>query len=101
MFIEQKINGETLRMVSEHGSYDQLTACGLKTVANQMKLQRLITKDSKSAVSMHKKDATTSGRFPGRKLSKAELNELSPEDRRVYIMKYVFIHNYNYPCNYY
>ena len=95
IYTEQNADGETLLMVSMQGSYDQLKACGLKTVADQMKLQKFITKSSGSAISNCKSDST-SGQFPGRKLTKAELNALSPEDRRVYIMKYVSTHNYSY-----
>ena len=38
IYTEQNVDGGTLKMVSEHGSYDQLKVCGLKTVADQMKL---------------------------------------------------------------
>ena len=37
IYIEQNV-GDTLQMVSGQESYDQLKACGLKTVADQMKL---------------------------------------------------------------
>ena len=63
IYTEQNVDGETLLMVSMQGSYDQLKACGLKTVADQMKLQKLITKSSGSAISNCKSDST-SGQFP-------------------------------------
>ena len=96
IYTEQNVDGDTLQMVSEQGSYDQLKVCGLKTVADQMKLRKLITKDSRSTVSMCKSEATTLGEFPGRKFIKPELNELSSEDIKVYIMKYVSTRNYSY-----
>jgi len=78
-------------MVAKEGSLEQLKACGLHTVADQMRLRKLIHGQMKDfAVSSCKKDITCTvpPKFPGRKLTKAELNELqSPEDRRVYIMK--------------
>lgn len=74
-------------MVAEQGSFDQLKACGLATVGDQMKLRKLIkSKGSAALISSCKKDISTTS-FPGHKLTKVELNELSPEDRRVYIMK--------------
>ena len=39
---EQKINGEGLIMLATKGSQDQLIACGLKLVGDQLKLTKLV-----------------------------------------------------------
>lgn len=39
---EQKINGEGLIMLATKGSQDQLIACGLKLVGDQLKFTKLV-----------------------------------------------------------
>ena len=65
--IEQNIDGETLVMVAEQRSIDQIKAYGFATVADQMRLRKLVqTQDSKSVGSSYRKDITTPARFSGR-----------------------------------
>ena len=74
-------------MLAKEGSLDQLKACGLKTVADQMRLRKLVvkktTKHTDMSIPPPEKD-----KWPGRKLTKLELKEIaSPEERRIYLMK--------------
>ena len=44
LFTEQGIcDGESLALLCQHGSMEQLKACGLKIVSEQLKLRKLIT----------------------------------------------------------
>lgn len=76
-------------MVAKEGSLEQLKACGLYTVADQMRLRKLVYKHTENATSTPFKTKNSSTfKWPGRKLTKKELKEIPlPEDRRVYIMK--------------
>lgn len=96
VFLEQEVDGETLLMLCTAGSIDQLHACGLRTVKQQMKLRKLsfssptpnsASSDVGSSISALSGNSDLS-RSPAsdRKLTKAELNALSPEDKRVYLM---------------
>ena len=43
-FVEQEVDGgETLFMVAEYASTEQLNACGVTTLRRQMKLKKLVT----------------------------------------------------------
>ena len=43
-FVEQEVDGgETLFMVAEYASTEQLNACGMTTLRRQMKLKKLVT----------------------------------------------------------
>lgn len=91
LFIDQNIDGEVLEMVAKEGSLDQLKACGLKTVADQMKLRKLVVKKTTSSDRSPPPSERYSGsrsKWPGRKLTKLEMKEIaSPEERRIYLMK--------------
>ena len=49
-----------------------------------MKLKKLVVKKSSSSTPPPEK---IHSKWPGRKLTKNELKELLPEDRRIYLMK--------------
>ncbi|KAL5474081.1 hypothetical protein EMCRGX_G028655 [Ephydatia muelleri] len=49
-FEEQEIDGETLLMLCKTGTTDQLKACGLETVKDQLKLKKLIQGSEKTSV---------------------------------------------------
>ena len=92
-FLEQDVDGDTLLMLSTTGSIDQLIACGFRTVKQQMTLRKLLP--SRCSSSMLMSAGSSSGSTasisaaspqPSRKLTKNELNNLSPQDRCVYLM---------------
>ena len=85
---EQEIDGETLLMLCKTGTIDQLKACGLETVKDQLKLKRLIQGSEKTSVVAVTEQVAcgTSCIELNRKLSLSELGKISPEDRRIYLM---------------
>ena len=85
---EQEIDGETLLMLCKTGTTDQLKACGLETVKDQLKLKRLIQGSEKICVVAVTEQVAcgTSCIELNRKLSLSELGKISPEDRRIYLM---------------
>ena len=88
------MDGDTLLMLSTTGSIDQLIACGFKTVKQQMTLRKLLASccSSSMVVSVCSSDGSTTSLSvsaspqPSRKLKKQELNDLSPQDKSVYLM---------------
>ncbi|KAL5506628.1 hypothetical protein EMCRGX_G008324 [Ephydatia muelleri] len=87
-FEEQEIDGETLLMLCKTGTTDQLKACGLETVKDQLKLKKLIQGSEKTSVVAVTEQVAcgTSCIELNRKLSLPELGKISPEDRRIYHM---------------
>lgn len=87
LFIDQNIDGEVLEMVAKEGSLGQLKACGLKTIADQMRLRKLVVKKTtstdRSTPPPEKYKLSGGGsKWPGRKLTKLEMKEIaSPEER--------------------
>ena len=81
-------------MFCTSGSMDQLYACGLKTVQQQMQMRKLLLNSSHayagSSVSGTDSCVTTVPESPpahDRKLKKKELQKLTPEDKRIYLMQ--------------
>ena len=94
IYVEEAVDGNTLLMLVTMGSMEQYKACDLATVKDQMKLRKLIgslshppvdasSQSSASQSSSSSYSATTPSRG---KLSKKMLWELTPEDKRVYLM---------------
>ena len=85
---EQEIDGETLLMLCKTGTTDQLKACGLETVKDQLKLKKLIQGSEKTSVVAVTEQVAcgTSCMELNRKLPPSELGKISPEDRRIYLM---------------
>ena len=93
-YLKQDVDGETLLMLSTTGSIDQLVACGFKTVKQQMTLRKLLASCSSSSMVMSSMAAGSSSAStasissgspspqPSRKLTKQELNSLSPQARQ-------------------
>ena len=88
------MDGDTLLMLSTTGSIDQLITCGFNTVKKQMRLRKLLAPSSSS--SMFTPVSSSGGSTSvvvvspstptSRKLKKKELNDLSPQDKTVYLM---------------
>eukprot|EP00731_Ephydatia_muelleri_P004054 Em0002g230a len=75
-------------MLCKTGTTDQLKACGLETVKDQLKLKKLIQGSEKTSVVAVTEQVAcgTSCIELNRKLSLPELGKISPEDRRIYHM---------------
>lgn len=89
--LDQDVDGDTLLMLSTCGSIDQLVACGFKTVKQQMMLEKILASTcSSTAGSVGSSSGSTVSVAvspqPPRKLKKKELNDLSPQDKTVYLM---------------
>ena len=89
LFAEQEVDGETLISLGTCASVDQLAACGLKTVKQQLALKRLVQSSSTTTHPM----STANNRVikaerggKARKLTREEIKALPPEERRVYLM---------------
>ena len=83
--IEQEIDGETMVTCA---SMEQLQACGLKTVKLQMRFRKLTS----SAVDSTNSGSTVSGTVSstptrGRKLTQEGIKALTPEQKRLYLMR--------------
>ena len=90
---EVGVNSETLLMLTSMGSVEQYKACGLLTVKDQLRLRKLIGKQcqspsqEQSSASDQSSASSTTHATPSRgKLSKKFLQDLTPEDKRVYLM---------------
>ena len=85
------MDGDTLLMLSTTGSIDQLRACGLKKVKQQMTLKKLLGSCCSSSVVISSSGGSTTSSVsmspqPAKKLTKKELDALSPQDKSVYLM---------------
>lgn len=77
----QKIDGKSLLLLSKKATREQYEACGLMTVADQLKLTTLVNASAD--------EASTCVITPvkAKKPSKAQLNEISDMNRRIYKTK--------------
>ena len=87
------MDGETIQSLVQSGSMEQFKYCGFTKVRDQLKLRKLLTGDhepspsSKSVASMAN-NITIQVSSNG-KLSLAEMKKLTPEEKSVYLIKYV------------
>ncbi len=99
---EQDIDGDTLQMLLACGTMEQLCACGLKTIKDQMKLRKLFanlksdcqgspaglsTPTSTLSLSGSSSSSSPRGDVGDRKLSLKQLKALSPEEKQLYLIK--------------
>ena len=96
---EQEVDGETLLMMINCATVEQLQACGLKTVKSQMLFRKLVgvltAKACGSSMCMsspgmpttysNSSDCATPSRR--QKLKMKEIKLLFPEEKRLYLMK--------------
>jgi len=84
------VDGETLQMLADNGSMDQLKSCGFIKVKDQLKLQKLLGGDydssSKGLQLTRSNNVTVSSNG---KLTLAEMKKLTPEEKRLYLIKLV------------
>ena len=78
---EQQIDGETLISLGTCATMEQLCSCGLKTVKQQITLKRLIQSTMHAVEEVQKEE-----KGKARKLTRAEMKSLAPEEKRVYLM---------------
>uniref|UniRef100_A0A1X7U905 Uncharacterized protein n=1 Tax=Amphimedon queenslandica TaxID=400682 RepID=A0A1X7U905_AMPQE len=92
-FIKQEIDGETLPMLVNCASLEQLNACGLHTIKKQMKLRKhYSTLCTPETVSCDGTGGTVSASpsatsCDSKKLTLSQMKVLSPEHKRLYLMK--------------
>ena len=82
-------NGESLALLCQHGSMEQLKACVLKTVSEQLKLRKLIKltlEQPKIAAAFDNSPALEGFGGARKKLSLVELMKIPPEEKRLYLM---------------
>ena len=73
--IEQKIDGNALKLLAREGNTTQYTACGLTTVGDQMRLKE-IASEVPLALSKHRKKPTIT-----------EMKSLTELNQRIYKAK--------------
>jgi len=81
------VDGETLKSLAEMGSSEQLKACGLETVMEQLKMKWLV-KPVEGYVRFEPSNlhSLTSSRPGNSKLSMKQLNDLQAKHKMVYLM---------------
>jgi len=91
--IEKEVDGETLELLRDTGApMDQLAMCGFKAIKHQLKIKKLLLSTPASSVPAlppPELEAKLQRRPSNLKLSREEIKNLSPEDKHVYLIKYV------------
>jgi len=92
MLIEQQVDGETLIMLASHGSLEQMQACGLKAVKQQMHFRKLISSVFSSDSSSLNSSINTSTRFSitnidDCKLTLTAMKQMKKEEIYIYLIK--------------
>ena len=65
----EEVDGETMIMLAQEGTMQQMVKCGLKTIKDQMKLKKVVRHAAASSSSGHKlKCNTSTGRYQLRQL---------------------------------
>lgn len=78
----QKVDGKTLVLLSKRASQEQYEACGLITVADQLKLSSVVNSSAESGSTGF--EVTT---IKPKKPSKAQLQQISETAQRIYKTK--------------
>lgn len=78
----RKVDGKTLVLLSKRASQEQYEACGLLTVADQLKLSSVVNSSAESGSTGF--EVTT---IKPKKPSKAQLLQISGTARRIYKTK--------------
>ena len=93
---DQEIDGDTMQMMLTCASMEQLQACGLKTVKAQMHFRKVAGtfmwgSSPAPSVRSETSGSSTISSTPSRtqKLKMKEIKQLTPEEKRLYLMKYV------------
>ena len=81
------MDGETLVMLADQGSVEQLRECGLPTIKHQMKLKKFLQSINPPAFLPTPVTTPTTPCTQDRKLTKAELSKLPPEEKQTYLIK--------------
>ena len=82
------MNGEAMIDLAAGGCFDQLVACGLKTVSSQLKFKKLVKSSNPTSTCSVVKDSMDD---KGSKLKLSQLKLLSAEERRVYLTMLVIM----------
>ena len=87
------MDGETLKAMKSHASFEQMKACGLKIVKDQMKFQTLLAEMDEPAsqyrmsggyISCSGSSSSSNG---SPKLTIKEIKKLPAEEKRLYLIK--------------
>lgn len=81
----QKIDGKSLLLLSKKATREQYEACGLMTVGDQLKLTTLVN----ASADIDEASSIVITAVKAKKPSKAQLNEISDMNRRIYKTKWV------------
>ena len=79
----QKIDSKSLLLLSNKATREQYEACGLMTVADQLKLTMLVN----ASADIDEASSCVITAVKAKKLSKAQLNQISDMNRRIYKTK--------------
>lgn len=86
--VDEDVDGEAILMLADNGSVDQLKSCGFIKIKDQLKLRKLLgsynDSFSKGKHLMQSSNITISSNG---KLTLAEMKKLSPDEKRLYLMK--------------
>ena len=84
------MDGETLMMLTTCASVEQLRACGLRTVKQQLYLRKLVSGMSpptSTVTAMSPPTSIMTATVTGNKLTMSAMRAMSEEDRRLYLIK--------------
>ena len=103
---EQGVDAGTLDAVKSFASTDQLAACGLKTINQQMRFKKLLVSSADNPLDVSATCSTAAALNSGcrkkGKVTMAEIKDLPTEERQLYYAKYEQLHImlYMYIVNY-
>ena len=95
--VDQNINGDTLCMLGQYGTTDQMKECGLVTVHDQLKIKKLISShdhhlNSTSNMALLAASTSAATNCKGKR-TLAEIKKMCTDDKQLYYTMYVFLMN--------
>ena len=92
--VDKEVDGETLILLAQGGTMEQLGKCGLKSIKDQLKLKMIVKQLLPPPPTVDKTSATPAVVGPqvqlqDRKLTLKEAALLSPEEKQMYLIRYV------------
>ena len=88
-FLDQEIDGETLRTMGQYASSDQMKECGLVTIRDQLKFKKLLDQ-LHSTVTKHSTNVDTNMHGVKGKRTLAQIKKMSAEEKRLYYAMWVY-----------
>lgn len=94
--VDEEVDGETLILLAQEGTMEQLGKCGLKSIKDQLKLKKIVKQLLPPPPAVDKTSATLTPavvdphvQLQDRKLTLKEAALLSPEEKQMYLIRYV------------